>query len=179
MFFKKEKDITTIEEKLNEIEKRVKDQKKMQEVQKIVPQPQQKEIKEDIETLKEENTQPSIKTAPKKVEEEVSVPLFVKLEKYKNIVSALMQIKTYLITLKNSLVALEHIEKARSETLSMLSKNLDKIGEKINELERDLVKPIGFSFGSPETFEELSSVHTNLAALKAQIEQLKTELEKA
>jgi len=156
MIFKKKEDLS-VEERLKEIEKKIKGETKPENIE--VPKT---EIKKEVET-----------------KEEVSVPLFIKLDKYKNIVSALMQLKTYTIALKNSLVALEHIEKAREETISVLSKNLEKMNEKISELEKDLVKPIGFPYAPPETFEELSTLQTSLTSLKSQIEQLKEEIEKS
>ncbi|MEM5875269.1 MAG: hypothetical protein QXW01_00425 [Candidatus Aenigmatarchaeota archaeon] len=175
MFFKKGKD-GEIEEKLREIEERIKGIKNIERSEKETSEESIKEKVYEKKELSGDNF--SIQPPEKKEPEDISVPLFVKIDKYRNIVSSLMQIKTYLITLKNTIVAIEQLERARVESLSALSKTIEKINEKITELENNLVKPIGFSFGVPETVEELSTVHSAISSLKSQIEELKAELEK-
>ncbi|MFH7881062.1 MAG: hypothetical protein QXI09_03605 [Candidatus Aenigmatarchaeota archaeon] len=174
MFLKKEKKEDDLEKKLKEIEMKIKGN------QPILPQ--QKEINQQSSKDKiiEENLQKETqeKVNIEKEVEEVSAPLFIKLDKYKNLVSSLMQLKTYLITLKNTIVAIEQLEKVRMESLSSLSKTIEKMNEKISELEKYLVKPIGFTFGPTETMEELFTVQSTISSLKAQIENLKNELEK-
>jgi hypothetical protein len=173
MIFRK-KD-TSIEEKLREIEQRVKGfggKEQIHQPSQNTPQALAHEIKkeEHVEKPKEE-----------KSKEETQVPLFVKLDKYKTIVSSLMQLKTLLISLRNSLIALEQIEKTRVETFNIIIKNLDKINEKLSLLEKEVVKPVSFSFGMPTVpytpIEEMQSVQASIASLKAQIDQLKAELE--
>jgi len=174
IFGKKEKNVP-IEEKLKEIEEKVKGLGK-------VEQSGSRSNQQPAQTL-----QPA--PSPQKAEEEIvggkeveaQAPLFIKVEKYKTIVSSLMQLKALLISLKNSLVALGQIERTRMETYNTIAKNLEKINEKIAVLEKELVKPIGFPLESPiltyPAYEELESVQTSIANLKAQIEQLKAQLE--
>jgi len=165
IFGKKEKDVP-LEEKLKEIEERVKGLGKTE--QKSSETTQSQKVEEG-------------KIREEKGEEEIQVPLFVKLDKYKNIVSSLMHLKTLLISLKNSLMTLEQIEKTRMETFNAIMKNLDKMNEKLSLLEKEVVKPIGFSLGAPiptyPAYEEIGSVQASIASLKAQIEQLKAQLE--
>jgi len=171
MVFGKKKESSSLDEKLKEIEERVKGLGKKEEISK----PQQTFPQISTSTTQHE------KPVEEKIEEETQVPLFVKLEKYKTIVSSLMQLKTLLVSLRNSIMALEQIEKMRIETFNAIIKNLDKMNEKISLLEKEVIKPIGFSFGSPivsyPNYEELQSVQASIASLKAQIEQLKAELE--
>ncbi len=164
-----------LEEKLREIEERVKGLgKKEQQVphdSQTISQPQQPQ---NVKLEKESN---------EKHEEEMQVPLFVKLEKYKTIVSSLMQLKALLISLRNSLLALEQIERTRIESFSVIIKNLEKMNEKISSLEKEIVKPVTFPFGIPPTtpyveYEEVQNVQASIASLKAQIDQLKSELER-
>jgi DNA repair exonuclease SbcCD ATPase subunit len=170
LFGKKEKDVS-LEERLREIEERVKgldkgEQKNQQDqtLTHLATQPQKIEVEKEKENL-----------------EEVQVPLFVKLDKYKTIISSLMHLKTLFISLRNSLVALEQIEKTREETFKLIIKNLEKINEKLSILEREVVKPVSFSFGMPSIpytpIEEMQNIQASIASLKAQIDQLKAELE--
>jgi len=180
IFGKKDKD-DSLEKKLKEIEERVKGLKKIEETSPQIA----KSSQEPSNIVSTPTTQNVIeeKVKEEEIEEETQVPLFVKIDKYKTIVSSLMHLKTLLISLKNSLIALEQIEKMRIETFNVIMKNLDKMNEKISALEKEVVKPIGFSFGAPTAsfppYEELQSVQASIASLKAQIEQLKAELESA
>jgi len=178
IFGKKEKD-DSLEKKLKEIEEKVKGLKKVEGASPQIGKPSQ-ELSNVPTTLSTQNVTEE-KAKEEKIEEETQVPLFVKIDKYKTIVSSLMHLKSLLISLKNSLVALEQIEKMRIETFNTIMKNLDKMNEKILALEKEVVKPIGFSFGTTvtplTTYEELQSVQASIASLKAQIEQLKAELE--
>jgi tetrahydromethanopterin S-methyltransferase subunit G len=172
MFFGKKDDKTSLEDKLKEIEQRVKGLGK-KEHQVSQPQPSMSQL----------TPQQNVEEEKRKEEkaEETQVPLFVKLDKYKTIVSSLMQLKTLLISLKNSLMALEQIEKTRVETFNAIMKNLDKMNEKLSLLEKEVIKPVGFSFGAPITpyssYEEIENVQASIASLKAQIDQLKAQLD--
>jgi len=171
IFSKKEKD-TSLDEKLKEIEEKVKGLGKAEQ------KTQQTEQPTSMPSMSEEK---NIEEDDKRSEGEVQAPLFVKLDKYKNIVSSMMQLKTILISLKNYLMALEQIEKTRVDTFNAIMKNLDKMNEKLSTLEKEIVKPIGFSLGTPivayPTYEEIESVQASIANLKAQIEQLKAQLD--
>jgi len=173
MIFGKKDNDASLEKKLKEIEERVKGLKKVEEA--FSQEPSNTLSTPPTQNVNEE------KIKEEKFEEEAQVPLFVKIDKYKTIVSSLMNLKTLLISLKNSLIALEQIEKMRIETFNAIMKNLDKMNEKVSALEKEVVKPIGFSFGAPippiPPYEELQSVQASIASLKAQIEQLKAELE--
>jgi chromosome segregation ATPase len=173
MFFGKKDDKTSLEDKLKEIEQRVKGLGKKEQQ---VSQPQSSSISQ---LTPQQNVEEEKRKEEKA--EETQVPLFVKLDKYKTIVSSLMQLKTLLISLKNSLMALEQIEKTRVETFNAIMKNLDKMNEKLSLLEKEVIKPVGFSFGAPITpyssYEEIENVQASIASLKAQIDQLKAQLD--
>jgi DNA repair exonuclease SbcCD ATPase subunit len=163
IFGRKGKD-ASLEEKLKEIEEKIKGLKEKESVS----LPQSASVPQHTEEK------------PKESEEETQTPLFVKLDKYKSIVSSLIQLKTLLISLRNSLTSLEQIEKARMEAFNAIIKNLDKISERLSILEKEIVKPIG-NLGLPilsyPSYEELRNVEATIANLKAQIEQLKTQLD--
>jgi chromosome segregation ATPase len=164
IFGRKGKD-ASLEEKLKEIEERIKGLKGKESV----PLSQSASVPQRTEEKPKE-----------KGEEETQTPLFIKLDKYKTIVSSLIQLKTLLMSLRNSLTSLEQIEKARMEALNAIIKNLDKISERLSILEKEIVKPIG-NLGLPllsyPSYEELQNVEATIANLKAQIEQLKTQLD--
>ena len=178
MIFGKKDSDSSLEKRLKEIEEKVKGLRKVEETSSKIAKPSQE--LPNISTISPTQNVTEEKVKEEKIEE-VQVPLFVKIDKYKTIVSSLMHLKTLLISLKNSLIALEQIEKMRIETFNAIMKNLDKINEKVSALEKEVVKPIGFSFGTPiaplSSYEELQSVQASIASLKAQIEQLKAELE--
>ena len=110
--------------------------------------------------------------------EPAQAPLFIKLDRYREVISNLTQLKTLTLVVKNSLSTLVQLEKARDETVEVVKKTLDKINEKISALDKELVRPTGFGqvTAAPE-YHEIQSVETTIAGLKGQIEQLKAELQ--
>lgn len=117
------------------------------------------------------------KPAEEAEEKPIYAPLFVKLNKYRQILNVLGQMKTTIVILRNSFATLDQLEKAKAETLSLMRETVDKLREKIAALDRELIRPAGFrTFEEPE-YKEAEAVEATLADLKGQIEQLKAELE--
>ena len=123
----------------------------------------------DVKTTKPETTEQK--------PEPVQAPLFIKLDRYREIISNLTQLKTLVAVVKNSLSTLIQLEKARDETIQVVKKTLSKIDEKLSILDKELVRPTGFAPTTAPEYHEIQSVETTIAGLKGQIEQLKAELQ--
>lgn len=130
------------------------------------------------ETLpKHEEIKPVVKKEVKPVEKPMEPPLFIKLDRYREVISNLTQLKTLVVVVKNSLSTLSQLEKARTDTIEVIKKTLDKINEKLSALDNELVKPTGFTAAPTPEYHEIQSVETSIASLRGQIEQLKAELQ--
>ncbi len=105
-------------------------------------------------------------------------PLFVKIDRYRNILSALGYLKTTIVMVRNSFATLNELEKARSETMKLIHHALEKVDKKLSTLDSELIRPSGYHEPpSATSYEEVAGVESSIADLKGQIDQLKAELE--
>lgn len=122
-------------------------------------------------------TPPAIRREPEKP---TVAPLFVKMDRYRQILTTIGNLKTALMIVKNSLGTLKQIEKVRDETFNIVSDIVEKMDDKLIALDNDLLRPAGFH-GSEEVSSEqqdIRSIEATVSDLQGQIEQLKSELGK-
>lgn len=112
-------------------------------------------------------------------ESPMGAPLFVKIDRYRGILSAIGYLKTALVMVKNSFITLRELEKAREQTMELIVNALEKMDDKLANLDTDLVRPTGFreTPKGQEEYQDMETVHASIADLKGQIDQLKSELE--
>jgi hypothetical protein len=132
----------------------------IREVKPVPPAPQEKPASEVVEKPKEEK----------------SIPLFVKLDKYKSILGIINDIKSILFFVKNSLLVQKQIESLLEENKKVLEEAIQKMDEKIAMLERELIKPGLYEARKEEAREESKDLDNTLEELKKQIESLKEDL---
>ena len=119
---------------------------------------------------------------PKMMREEkpTVAPLFVKIERYRQILNTIGTLKTSLIVVKNSLDTLDQIEKARDQVYSIVTDVVGRMDEKLVNLDNELLRPAGFhtpSDASPEQ-QDVRSIEATVSELRGQIDQLRSELGK-
>ena len=129
--------------------------------------------------LTEQSKSPPSQPAAKKEPEKPTIaPLFVKVERYRQIISTIGNLKTALVVVKNSLGTLQHIEKLRNDTLNIVNELVENMDGKIANLDNDLLRPAGFhdsGKSSPER-QDIRSIEATVSDLHGQIEQLKSEI---
>jgi regulator of replication initiation timing len=108
--------------------------------------------------------------------EKKSVPLFVKLDKYKLILDIINDTKSILFFAKNTLNIQKQIERLLDENKKVLEDAILKIDEKIALLEKELTKPGVYEIKKEKVFEESKDLDKTLEELKSQIENLKEDL---
>jgi hypothetical protein len=112
-------------------------------------------------------------------------PLFVKIDRYRQILSAVGHLKTTMIMIKNSLITLRELDKARDETFKLVEDAIENLENRLNSLDQELVRPSGFQDRIPVThevtekaqYQDVETIEATIADLKGQIEQLKSELD--
>ena len=124
-------------------------------------------IEPEKEIVKNEVKQETIKN-------EQSVPLFVKIDKYKDILDIVNDIKSVLFFAKNTLAVQRQIEIIVNENRKLLEDSINKLEEKIIFLDRELTKPGVYE--SKKTEQQPEKVDNVLDELKKQIENLKADL---
>jgi valyl-tRNA synthetase len=108
-----------------------------------------------------------------KTEIRKGLPLFVKLEKYEEILRSIDELKEVLSLIKGSFSLFEESEKIKIETIKTIEKNIDKIEEKISSIDSTLARPSYEKEEKPKLVEAKDS----LSELKLQIEKLKREMQ--
>lgn len=118
------------------------------------------------------------------LEKPTYAPLFIKLDRYRQILNAIGHLKTSMIMLKNSFITLAELDRAREETFKLLQDAMEKLEKRMSTLDQELVRPSGYreltETEKPEyhaDYHDVETVEATIADLKGQIEQLKTELE--
>ncbi len=118
---------------------------------------------------------------PKQIDAPGFAPLFVKIDRYRGILSAIGYLRTALVMVRNSFVTLRELDKAREQTMDLIVNALEKMDGKLSNLDTDLVRPAGYHNESSakiqEEYHDVETVHASIADLKGQIDQLKSELE--
>lgn len=108
----------------------------------------------------------------KKEEKPESPPVFIKVEKYDEIVLEMGKIKDSLEEIKSIFISLKELEKTRKESLDAVQAMVQELEERISNLYSTFLKP--YTFETPK--EEVEDVGSILNELKDQVEELKSEM---
>ena len=103
-------------------------------------------------------------------------PLFIKLDKYKGLLSAMGYLKTNLVMLRSSLAILKDLDKLREENLKIVEEGMEKMEKKIAILDSEFLRPSGFR-DEMHDVKDVEMLEGTVSDLKGQIAQLKAELE--
>ena len=121
--------------------------------------------------------QPQTNAQPAQKQDKATfAPLFVKIDRYRNILKSLGELKTTLALLKNAFVMLDQIEKIENENMNLIASALDNIEKKMMSLDSEFLRPSGFEDETSETYE-FQNVQAVVSDLQSQIEQLKNEMQ--
>jgi hypothetical protein len=113
----------------------------------------------------------------KVVEKPTFAPLFVKIDRYRQILNSVGSLKTANMIIKNSLMTLRELDKARDETFKLIQDGIDKMEKRLNSLDQELIRPSGFcDMAEKPEYQDIETIGATIAGLKGEIEQLRTEL---
>ena len=144
-----------------------------------VEEPKHEEVKRE-ETIKQEKVEKPAETEevqkairPVEKKEKPLAPVFIKVEKYKEIISTIEEIKILLRGTKQIFSILSEIEGIRDDALKILS-------SAIQRAERDVIAVDSYMLRPPELEieEKPSHIEKSLEDLQKQLQELKTELNK-
>jgi len=102
-------------------------------------------------------------------------PLFVKLDRYRQILNTMNYLKNTMNMVKNTFSILNELEKIRMENLKLIQETIEKADKKILTLDSEFMRPSGFIEEMPE-LTDVESLEATLVDLREQVGQLKSEL---
>ncbi len=84
---------------------------------------------------------PSDTAAPQSRRGSDSPPLFIKIEKYRDIIKNIMEAKSFILNIKDAMDALEDVQKQISDGVKVAQKTLDDLNTNLANLDSFFIKP--------------------------------------
>lgn len=143
----------------------------------------EEEKKEDMEKIKQSleekdrkaKTTPS--TQPPSQEEKPDfAPLFVKIDRYKEVLQRFEEIKGTLNNLKDLVALLDQINQVKDETSNVLKKSIEEITNSLISLDEEFVRPEGTE-GQIMKEPKSEGVKNNIKDLQKELKHLRSELQ--
>jgi len=125
------------------------------------------------------STMPGMPEAPEYYEKprEDFAPLFVKVEKYREALAAIAEIKMFISGLKQLFAVINELEALRSDANKIMRATIQRLEKSIIEIDTELLRPKGFEMDFPTGEIEVHQIEDSLTELQKQIASLKRELE--
>jgi hypothetical protein len=135
----------------------------------------------DMEEKMQEHVPVSVAPTPEAPKPEAEkqqdfAPLFVRIDKYKNILQNMNYLKTTVSAVKSSLSILKELDALRQDNLKMVEEAVVKVEGKLANLDSNFMRPSGFSEDAPE-LRYVDDVEITLDDLKNQISQIKAQID--
>jgi len=105
-----------------------------------------------------------------------SPPVFVKLERYKEILQDIQKLKSYTLGLRDALDAMADIEKEFKTAMNLSDKVLDKVNILISSLDMKMLQKSG-PLTALTPIKPPTDIENYVKGIYEQIERLKTELQ--
>jgi|SRR3989344_3790120 len=145
-----------------------------------------KERDRDFENIKDEVMEDA--EEPRRLQPEMRVreempthkdpgaPLFVKVEKYRDLISSVNELKLYLGATRQVFALFNDLEAVRAESLNVLRATVQRLERTITEIDSELLRPRGISMQTEEV-AEVNHIENSLGDLHKQLMDLKRELQ--
>ncbi len=135
------------------------------------------------ETVHEQSKSEAVESKKEEVKTEAKeskptfAPLFIKLERYKQILEIMEYLKNTMGMIRNNFAVLAELEKLRADNLKMIQMTVEKVEKKLKELDSEFLRPEGFE-EKTEEYRDITELQTTLSNLDKKIKDLQSELEK-
>lgn len=130
-----------------------------------------REIKE-IMDMPEEEEMPHMPA----MERETSAPLFVKVDKYRDIIKTIQELKLFVASTKQVFGVLQEVENLKSDALNVLRATVQRLERSILEIDSELLRPHGVGITDTKS-SEVGHLESSLEELQKQLLELKRELQ--
>ncbi len=121
--------------------------------------------------------EPGILPEPKYSQpEEIGAPLFIKIEKYKDVISTVQEMKLFVSSVKNVFSIMQEAEHVKQDSLGILKVTLQRLEKAVLEMDSELLRPHGISVYSYRGEPEAKQIESSLSELQKQLLELRQEL---
>ena len=111
----------------------------------------------------------------------VSAPLFVKVDKYREILSGVQEMKIFISGTRQLFNVLHELETVRADAINIMRATIQRLEKSIVEIDAGLLRPRGVGMsdivqGNAEAQhleESLTDLQTQLAGLRKELQELK------
>lgn len=140
-----------------------------------------KERKDELEDIKNAmEEEPTVLPPPMEpnyqdVKREISAPLFVKVEKYREILSSVQEMKIFIAGVRQLFNILNELEAVRSDAIKIMRATLQRLEKGVLEIDNELLRPRGLI--AEARGEEASHIESSLEELQRNLADLRRELQ--
>lgn len=106
-----------------------------------------------------------------------SPPVFVKVERYKELLEDIQKLRSYSLGLRDALDAMAEIEKEFKTAMGLTNKVLDKVNMLISSLDMKLLRKTGVDAEHLPSVKPPEDVESYVKGIYDQVEKLKGELQ--
>ena len=133
------------------------------------------EIKKSMGMSMEEPSEEFIEDKPER--EVSSAPLFVKVEKYQNVLGSINEMRTFVSSMKQLFNVLYELETVRNDSLKIMRVNVQRLEKSLLEIDSELLRPKGIDLQIPYTECDVHHIENSLGELQRQLADLRRELQ--
>jgi len=146
------------------------------------------EKKEEIEAVKQAVSQPAVEEQIDMPKIELGklpdrprfAPLFVKIDRYQEVLKIIEDLKAMLLNLRDILNVMQQLDKVKLESESLLQKNIQEVIKNIAALDNEFVRPKGVgleetvvpSFKAEKVESYVGELERELQHLRSQLQQM-------
>lgn len=145
-----------------------------------------RDSKADMHDIKEIMEQPieEIPTAPlsqmpsERKAHDIGAPLFVKVDKYREVLTTLNEVKLFMSGVKQLFSLMHEIDTVRSDAVNIMRATVERMEKAVVEIDSELLRPKGVSLSDYDrTSTEIVHVEQTLNDLQNQLQDLRRELQ--
>jgi hypothetical protein len=139
-------------------------------------------VEEDDPPVRHESQPRHARAEPQFAHEEIpsprdtGAPLFVKVDKYRELMASIHEVKLYLGATKQVFSLFNDIESVRAESLNVLRATVQRLERTIVEMDSELLRPKGGIPSDRQEVAEVTHIESSLTDLHKQLMDLKRDL---
>ena len=104
-------------------------------------------------------------------------PLFVKVEKYRDLLATIAEMKMFVSSMRQLFVVINDLEALRSDAHKIMRATVQRMEKSVIEVDSELLRPKGFTLDVPASETEVHQIEDSLTDIQKQMSALKRELE--